>query len=116
MSKQLKSQGIAILSLAIVGLIGIAASAPPSFAGKFADNHPRRAEVLHRDNNINGRLNKDYGTLGGHYGQLEHRDQQIHNQERRDKNANGGYITKGQQRHLNGEENRLNGRIGADKE
>lgn len=108
-----KLQGIAVASLAVV--VGLIATAPPSFAGPFANNHPRRAEVLHRDSNINGKLSKDYGDLGGHYGQLEHRDQQIHNQERREKNANGGYISKGEQRQLNGEENRLNSRIRADK-
>jgi len=114
MNNSKKTQGIAIFSLAIAGLI-TTTSTQPSFAGKFAQNHPRRAEVLHRDNNIKGRLNNDYGKLGGHYGQLMHRDQSIHNQERSDARANGGYITKAEKHQFNGEENRLNKRIQADK-
>jgi len=78
----------------------------PSLAD-FAQRHPRRAEVLRRDNNINRRINKDYSHLGGNYGHLERQDYQIRAQEQADARRNGGYITKGQQGQLNREENSL---------
>ena len=46
---------------------------------------------------------------------LKHEEAAIHNQERTDKNINGGYITPGQQAHLNAEENSLNHQIKQDK-
>jgi len=108
---------LAILTLSAAVAAGLVlTSALPSFAGKFAQNHPRRAEVLHRDNHLNNRLNKNYGNLGGHYGQLKNQDQRIHQQERRDKNINGGYITKGQKQQLNKEENHVNREIKQDKQ
>jgi hypothetical protein len=66
---------------------------------------------LHRDNNINNRINQDKGNLGGHYGQLERQDQSVQRQEQRDARINGGYITPGQQAHLNGEENHINNEV-----
>ncbi|MBX9724503.1 MAG: hypothetical protein K2X81_24045 [Candidatus Obscuribacterales bacterium] len=98
--------------LIAMSTVGFCAS--PSLArhgGEFAQHHPRRAEVLHRDHNENRRLNHDRGQLNGHYRQLKHEDRAIHRQERHDKNMNGGYITKAQQAHLNHEENRLNRQI-----
>ena len=106
--------GLAIMTLSAAGLV--LTSASPSFAGKFAQNHPRRAQVLHRTGNLNNRMNKNYGNLGGHYGQLKHQDARIHNQERRDARQNGGYITKGQQQQLNREENHVSKEIRQDKQ
>ena len=73
----------------------------------FAQQHPWRAEVLRRDNNINQRVNNDYGHLGGHYGQLERQDWQIRRQEQADASANGGHLTSGEYGQLNREENAL---------
>lgn len=81
---------------------------------QFAQNHPRRAEVLGRDNRINGTLNSDYGKLGGNYGQLRSEDQSIRSQEQSDARANGGYITPTQKQQLNSEENSLNQQIKQD--
>ena len=92
----------------------IAASTAPSFAGTFAQNHPRRAEVLHRDNRTQNRINRDAGHLGGHYNQLSREDRSIRHQEQRDARNNGGHITKGEQRQLNHEENHLNNQISRD--
>lgn len=86
----------------------------PSWAGRFAQNHPRRAEVLRRDNSLGGQLNSDRGHLGGHYNQLAREDQGIHNQEQRDALINGGYITPGQQAQLNREENHMQGQMNRD--
>ena len=81
---------------------------------QFEQNHPRRAEVLHRDNRINGDLNADAGKLGGNYGSLKQQQQSIRQQEQSDAKANGGYITKSQQRQLYTEDNQLNQEIKAD--
>jgi len=101
---------LAVTNLSVVLLLVGSAS----WAGTFAQNHPRRAEVLRRDGNINRRLNADKGQLGGHYGQLKREDAGIRRQEQRDARRNGGYITKGQQRQLNKEENHVNNQIRRD--
>jgi hypothetical protein len=105
----LKTTTLAVLSLGM-----IATTVTPSFAGTFAQNHPRRAEVLRRDNRLNNKINADKGYLGGHYAQLEREDAGIRRQEQRDARINGGYITQGQQRQLNREENNLNRQINWD--
>jgi hypothetical protein len=94
------------VSALVLSALLFATSNCPSYAD-FAQKHPRRAEVLRRDNNINRRINKDYGHLGGNYGHLERQDYQVRAQEQADARRNGGYITKGQQGQLNREENSL---------
>jgi hypothetical protein len=96
-------------------IVSVFAIAPSSFAGKFAQAHPRRAEVNHRTGNLNSRINKNEGNLGGHYSQLKKEDSSIHSQERHDARVNGGYITKGQKAQLNKEENGLSKQIKEDK-
>lgn len=81
---------------------------------QFEEDHPRRAEVLHRDNRINGTLNADAGKLGGNYGSLKQQQASIRQQEQTDANANGGYITRAQQGQLNMEENQLKQEIKTD--
>jgi hypothetical protein len=88
------------------------ASTLPSFAW---DNHPRRREVLNRDNNINRQINNNRGNLGGHFGQLKAEDRQIRNQERREFRNNGGHLTRGQQKQLNREENHVQRQVNRDK-
>jgi hypothetical protein len=106
--------GAAALAGLFLLSLGTFSGIPAEARGRFAQNHPRRAEVLHRDNHLNNRLNRDKGSLGGHYGQLRHEDNSIHRQERRDARANGGYITQGQKAQLNREENRMNRQIHRD--
>jgi hypothetical protein len=105
-------------SLLLIGatLGGVAATQQPglAFGGHFAANHPRRAEVLGRDNFQRGELRADRGKLGGHYGQLMHEDRSIHRQEQRDARINGGFITRGQQNQLNREENRVQNQTNRD--
>jgi hypothetical protein len=96
----------------IVGLL--VSSTAPSWAGKFAQEHPRRAEVLHRDNQLQKQTNNDKGHLEGHYGQISREDNSIRRQEQNDSRINGGYITKGQQNHLNQEENGVQRQIDRD--
>ena len=87
--------------------------APPKT--QFEQEHPRRAEVLHRDNRIGGSLNADSGKLGGNYGSLKAQQNSIRQQEQADAAANGGHITKTEQGQLNAEENQLNQEIKADR-
>jgi len=82
---------------------------------QFEQEHPRRAEVLHRDNRIGGTLNADAGKLGGNYGSLKQQQQSIRQQEQTDAAANGGHITKTEQQQLNTEENQLNQEIKTDR-
>ena len=93
----------------------IAADKGPPPKTQFEEQHPRRAEVLHRDNRIGGTLNADAGKLGGNYGSLKQQQQAIRQQEQADAAANGGHITKAEQGQLNSEENQLNQEIKADR-
>ncbi len=112
----MKTSRIATLSLAAaVATLTTLSISMPAHAGKFAQNHPRRAEVLHRDANLRHSTNALKGHLGGHYGQLRAEEHGIHQQERAMKNANGGYITKSQQHQLNQEENGVRQQIRADR-
>lgn len=115
MTNSIKRGAVVALSAVIAAGMVVAATASPSYAGRFANNHPRRAEVLHRDNRLNNRINRNYGNLNGNYGKLERQDNKIRQQERRDARVNGGYITKGEQKQLNREENHVNKEIKHDK-
>ncbi len=109
------NSNIKIATVSAIALGILVSSALPSYAGRFANRHPRRAEVLGRDNNLNNRINANKGNLGGHYGQLKAEDRAIRRQEQRDARNDGGHITKGEQAHLNREENHLNNQIKRDK-
>jgi len=104
------------LKTAALAAMGVLVIAAPSFADNFQKNHPRRAEVLGRDANLNRRTNANKGDLGGHYGQIKRQDQSIRRQEQRDAHINGGYITKGQKAHLNKEENHVSKEIKHDQQ
>lgn len=82
--------------------------------GSFSYNHPRRAQVLGEDGSERNELKSDYGSLGGHYGQLMGEDRSIRQQEQADARANGGYITPGQESQLQGEESNLQNQINQD--
>jgi hypothetical protein len=108
-----------ILNTKVLGAIGVIAICglsilPASADGCFAFNHPRRAEVLGRDAALNHELCRDRGSLSGQYGRLRNEDRAIARQEQRDAWRNGGYITRGEQRRLNHEENRVQRQINHD--
>jgi len=84
------------------------------FGDRFEDHHPRRAEVLSRDNRLNWDLHKDRGQLGGNYKQLEGEQMAIRRQEQTEARANGGYLTRPEQAQLNREESRLHHQIAND--
>ena len=82
----------------------------------FKQQHPARAEVLGRDNNLNRELKEDKGDLNGHYNQLKTQDNSIRRQEQADAARNGGHITGQEDRQLNREENGLSRQINHDNQ
>ena len=100
-----KAAALAALALTLMSTL-------PSFAWGY---HPRRSEVLGRDNHLNREINRNRGNLSGHFGQLKSEDRSIRRQEQRDFRRNGGYLTRGQQAHLNREENHVQRQINHDR-
>lgn len=97
------------LATAVATLLMGASLAGAASAAPFYVNHPRRAEVNERT-----RL-QDYRIRQGvRDGQLTHReartlrgeDRGVRAEQRAEARANGGYITRGEQRSLNAQENR----------
>jgi hypothetical protein len=83
-------------------------------AGKWAQDHPRRAEVNARLNNQNRRINNELKS--GQISQsqanaLHHEDHQIRQEERDMASQNGGHITKAEQGVLNQQENKVSNEI-----
>ncbi|MGA7742148.1 MAG: hypothetical protein WBP56_18500 [Polyangia bacterium] len=75
---------------------------------KFATDHPRRNQVNKRVDNQRARINE--GVKSGEINkaqakQLRSNDRAIKAQEHADVKANGGHLTKAEQRQLNQEEN-----------
>jgi len=90
---------------------------PPASAG-FAQRHPRRAEVNGRFRHQQGRIANGVTTgrlNAGEAANLEGQEAAIKHQERSEVRANGGFLTKGQQRQLNQEQNGLSHEIYQDK-
>jgi hypothetical protein len=76
--------------------------------GQFAKKHPRRNQVNKRVKNQRKRINQDVknGSLTTQEAsQLKANDAAIKAQEHADVKANGGYLTKPEQRQINQEEN-----------
>jgi hypothetical protein len=83
--------------------------------GKWAQNHPRRAQVNARLNNQNRRINKELkeGEITkGQANALHKDDHQIRQEERDMASQNGGHITKAEQGALNQQENAVSKQIG----
>ncbi len=111
----MKKSTASFFAIALCGLMATSMiSTAHAARGQFAHRHPRRAEVLGRDNNMRHELREDHGHLGGNYNHLMAEDKSIHRQERRDARRDGGHITQQQQNHLNREENRMNRQIHRD--
>lgn len=97
--------------LAILSAMPTTASA----AGRWAENHPRRAEVNQRLGNENRRINQERreGEISGkRAAQLHQEDRNIRQEERLMAGQNGGHITRQEQRTLNQQENELSRQIG----
>jgi hypothetical protein len=114
-----------LLILAVSGLMSLGAATAQtqsntSGAGPGVDDpgHPRVNEVNTREASQQSRIanGETNGTLTpGQAAHLENREQHIQNQEKRDMAANGGHLTKGEQRQINHEQNRTSKQIYKDK-
>jgi predicted nucleic acid-binding Zn-ribbon protein len=85
---------------------------------KFQQNHPRRTEVLKRDDRQSKRANnatKNGKLTKGQDAKIQGQERKIRAQEQADAKKNGGHITKGEQRQLNKEENGVNHEINHDE-
>lgn len=101
--------------VALAGLATLAVASTPAMAGTWARHHPRQHEVLAREHHQIHRINRERreGELTGAQARaLRSSDRAIARQDHADARANGGYITKQQQRQLNREENAQSGAIG----
>ena|SRR5690349_265742 len=109
---------LSILSAPVLATCFCLLTAPPASAGWFAQRHPRRAEVNHRERQqqlqiANGIRN---GSLSpSEVRQVESEEAAIKRQERGEVRANGGYLTRGQSRQLNRELNGVSRDIYQDK-
>jgi hypothetical protein len=83
-------------------------------SGQWMQNHPRRAQVLNGSAGLNQQLSNDYGSLGGNYVGLEHRDNNIRASAMKQAQANGGYLTTQQQQQLDNRESNLQNSINQD--
>lgn len=109
--------GTAVAIALLAGSFGVSACAKGGGhpgGGHFAQNHPRRAQVLHRDNGLKQQIRDDRGHLGGHYGQLQHEQSGIRHQEQRDAHVDGGHITPQERKQLNHEESGLQHQMNRD--
>jgi hypothetical protein len=91
-----------------VMLLAVMIGGPAALAGRFAKNHPRRAEVNRRERNQQRRIDRKVanGQLSAQQAkQIESNEAGVKAQERAEVKANGGYLTKPQQRQLNRELN-----------
>src|SRR5215470_11975865 len=81
-----------------------------AMAGKWAENHPRRAEVNARLNNQNRRINNELknGEITKQQATaLHHQDNQIRQEERDMASRKCGHMTKAEQGVLNQQENKV---------
>jgi hypothetical protein len=98
----------------LFGAVALPSLAAGCCGGPASWYQPRRAEVLGRDAYLNRQINFDRGYLGGNYGRLEREDRAIGRQAQREAFFNGGYLTPGQTRQLNREENNLQRQVNYD--
>jgi hypothetical protein len=92
-----------LLAVVAMTLCGVAQAKD----GKFAKEHPRRAEVVKREKGDKAKFEKaeDNGKITEKQEKkLDKEENAIRRQERAEAKANGGHITKGEQRQLNKEE------------
>jgi len=103
------NSGIALSSIILT--IGVAQAAD----GKWAQEHPRRAQVNERVENQNKRINREVaeGDMSQQKAnRLRKEDRQIRQEERAMASQNGGHITKQEQQTLNQQENAISKQIG----
>jgi len=102
--------------VAALAALVVCGAATPSFAeNSWERNHPRRDQVNDRISNQFHRIAQERreGELSrGQANWLRQQDRRILGQERNYARWNGGYITRGEQAHLNRELNHVSREIG----
>ena len=107
----------ALMSLALVGSLTLPSLAKGK-APTHMPHHQRRDQVNSRRNHQHSRIAngvKSGKITASEHKQLAKEGAQIRHQEHADRKANGGYITKGQQKQLNQEQNQRSQQIYQDK-
>lgn len=92
------------VSKAVLLLVSVGVAAPVAHAARFAQKHPRRAEVNARERNQKRRINQGVknGTMTKEEAHQERQDlRNIKREERAEVKANGGHLTKSEQKDLN---------------
>jgi len=85
-------------------------------AGKVDPGHPRVNQVNKREQNQQNRIGAKSGQLTpGETRRLEHGEQRLQNNEKKDMAKDNGHLTKQDQRQLNREANHMSKRIYKDK-
>ena len=110
MKSIMKNLSLGVLAVSLMApVMWVSADNPGNpTGGQFSKRHPRRNEVNSRVKNQRGRINQGVknGTLTPQEAQqLKTNDRAIKVQEHADVKANGGYLTKDQQKQFNQEEN-----------
>ena len=108
MRKVLFAAFVLMLSLSTMSYAANPGNPTGAKGSKFANKHPRRNQVNKRVKNQRSRINKDEksGKITKAQGnQLKANDRAIKQQEHADVKANGGHLTKGEQKQINQEEN-----------
>jgi len=104
-----------LMAAAVALSVSFTAGASAAVPTHFELHHPRRAEVIHRLERQNHRIRDERreGEISPREAHVLHReDRAIFRQEQREARRNGGFISKGEQRQLNREENGVSGQIG----
>lgn len=107
-------RNVLLVAMGLVMACGAATGA--SAETRWGYNHPRQHEVLarvgHQERRVtHERREGEISAAKAH--RLRMADARMARQDHRDARINGGFITKGQQRQLNREENGVSRRIGA---
>jgi len=104
--------------LIVVGSAAAQTNTSGAGAGQVDPGHPRVNQVNRRETNQQNRIAngvKNGQLTPGQTARLEHGEQRLQNNEKRDMAANNGHLTKQDQRHLNREANHMSKRIYKDK-
>ena len=107
------------LSKALIALLALSFAAPSAFAArKFEHKHPRRAEVNEREQNQKERINEGVkdGTITKSEAKEDRKNlRNIKAEEKADVKANGGHLTKDEQKDLNQKLDKNSKQIGQEK-
>jgi hypothetical protein len=110
----MRSNRIALFGAALIALAGIAGAA--SANTRWENHHPRQDQVFDRTQHQQRRITMERreGELSFWQAQrLRAADRHIAREDHRFARINGGYITRGEQRYLNHQENHVSRHIGA---